>query len=155
VSAKTFPLDPASDTSGLSDCDCTEGIYAENVSVAARSFHDLTPEVLASKGMKLVDAHTQSATVRANDPSRTMAKGTAVKDAVNNAFASGLFSLSEIAFDRDHHRAWVGYSFWCGSWCGRGSTLVFEKVGGEWKKADRRCAVGSRRVCAKKRQLPI
>jgi hypothetical protein len=36
-------------------------------------------------------------------------------------------SLKEIAFDKDRHYAVVSYSFWCGSLCGHGKTMVFEK----------------------------
>jgi hypothetical protein len=37
------------------------------------------------------------------------------------------------------HYAVVSYRFWCGSLCGNGSTLVFEKFDGEWRRTDRRC----------------
>jgi hypothetical protein len=47
--------------------------------------------------------------------------------------------MSEIAFDKDHRFGVVSYSFWCGSLCGNGSTLVFEKVDGVWKNANRPC----------------
>jgi hypothetical protein len=89
--------------------------------------------------MKLVDPRVQSGIVRSNDPSNTIRDGKPVKDAVEAAFASGLFSMSEIAFDKEHHFAVVRYSFWCGSLCGHGSTLVFEKVNGEWRNANRLC----------------
>jgi hypothetical protein len=55
------------------------------------------------------------------------------------AFSSGLFSMSEIAFDKEHHFAAVRYSFWCGPLCGHGRTLVFENVNGEWRNANRNC----------------
>jgi hypothetical protein len=60
-------------------------------------------------------------------------------DPVEEAFANGLFTLSEIAFDTESNRALVSYSFICGSLCGSGNTWVFEKIGGEWKRVDRSC----------------
>jgi hypothetical protein len=89
--------------------------------------------------MKLVDPKKQTAMVRSHDPDNTMATGRTVKDAVSDAFAVGLFSMSETAFDVKHHYAIVRYDFWCGSLCGSGATLVFEKIGGEWKRTDREC----------------
>jgi len=137
VSAKTYPLDATS--SGLSNCQCLQGITLENLSPALHSFHDLPPGVLPGKKMKLVDPETQAATVRANDPDRTMRRGKTVPDAVRDAEATGLFSMSEIAFDREHHYAVVSYGYWCGALCGSGATLVFEKIGGTWKNTNRNC----------------
>jgi hypothetical protein len=137
VSAKTYPLDATSHRSEL-DCECLQDIYLEESSLAFHSFHRLTRDILPGKRMRLVDPETQAATVRANDPGRTMGEKT-VKQAVRDAFATGLFSLSEIAFDRDHRYAVVSYSFWCGMLCGNGATLVLEKIGGEWKITDRQC----------------
>jgi len=68
-----------------------------------------------------------------------MREGKSVEDAVRNAFATGLFSMSEIAFDKDHHHAVVSYSFWCGFLCGHGKTVVFEKVNGMWRNTNRNC----------------
>jgi len=89
--------------------------------------------------MRLVDASKQAIIVASNDPDRTMGKGESVEDAVNGAFATGLFSVSEIVFDSEHQHALVSYRFWCGSLCGSGATLVFEKVDGEWRSTDRMC----------------
>jgi hypothetical protein len=139
VSTKTFPLDLTFQSRGASDCGCWEGVDIESLSAATHAFHDLPSQALPDKYARLVDAKRQSAIVRANDPERTIGGRTPAKDAVKNALATGLFSMSEIAFDREHHLAWVSYSFWCGSLCGNGSTLVFEKIGTEWKKANRSC----------------
>lgn len=139
VSAATFPLDATSPLSGLSDCGCLQGINLGNISSPFHSFRDLTSGVLPGKNMRLVDAKRQAGIVHANDPHKTIGTGKTVKDAVRDAFATGLFSMSEIAFDTQHHFALVSYAFWCGSLCGNGATLVFEKIGGEWKRTDRRC----------------
>jgi len=137
VSVTTYPLDATS--TGLSNCQCLQGISLESLSPAFRSFHNLTREVLPGKNVRLVDRNRQAATVRANDPDRTMRRGKTVEDAVRDAFETGLFSMSEIAFDREHHYAVVSYGYWCGALCGSGATLVFEKIGGQWKRTDREC----------------
>lgn len=121
------------------ECGCLQGIRLDDSSSPFHSFRDLPPDVLLAKGMRLVDPKKQTATVRSHDPDNTMATGKTTKDAVSEAFAAGLFSMSEIAFDVEHHYAIVQYDFWCGSLCGSGGTLVFEKIGGEWKRTDREC----------------
>lgn len=68
-----------------------------------------------------------------------MHKGISVAEAVENGFAKGLFSLSEIAFDEERRHAVVSYGFHCGMKCGNGATLLFEKVNGKWKETDRTC----------------
>jgi hypothetical protein len=135
VSAKTYPLDASAPTTGFDRPECLNGVQLDNLSAVSHSYHELPPEVLPSKAMRIVDPKTHARIVRANDPSNTIRKGEPVKDAVEAAFATGLFSMSEIAFDKEHHFAAVRYSFWCGSLCGHGSTLIFEKVNGEWRNA--------------------
>jgi hypothetical protein len=123
----------------LSRNECLQGIQLENLSAVSHSFHELTPDVLAGTNARLVDPKKHAKTAHANDPDKTIREGKSVEDAVRNAFAAGLFSLSEIAFDKDHHYAAVSYSFWCGSLCGHGSTMVFEKINGVWRNANRNC----------------
>jgi hypothetical protein len=139
VSATTYPLDSSSPMNRLLDEECIKGIKLEKLDEVASSFHDLTADVLPSENMRLVDPSKQVKIVRDNDPDKTMRKGKSVDSAVKGAFAAALFSISEIAFDEGHHHAVVSYRFWCGSLCGNGAALVFEKVGGEWKRTDRNC----------------
>jgi hypothetical protein len=139
VSARTFPLEEASSSSGISECECLQGMQVGSLLSAFHSFHNLTPDVLPGKNMRLVDANKQAIIVSSNDPGKTIDRGNSVESAVKGAFATGLFSVSEIAFDSEHQHALVSYRFWCGSLCGSGATLVFEKVGGEWKSTDRMC----------------
>ena len=139
VSQMTYPLDPSSPMSDLQGAECLKGIHLENIAVVSHSFHELPPDVLPGKEMKLVDPQRQTKIVHSNDPSKTIRKGKPVKDAVESAFSTALFSMSEIAFDKEQRFAVVSYSFWCGSLCGNGSTLVFEKVKGEWRNAKRNC----------------
>jgi hypothetical protein len=85
--------------------------------------------------MVLVDPKKQGKIIRSNDPSNAIKKGKSVGNAVTDAFGTALFSMSEIAFDKDHHLAVVSYHFWCGSLCGNGSTIVFKKINGTWEKS--------------------
>lgn len=133
VSNTTYPLNSDSPASGLTSANCSN-IQLENLATASHSFHNLPPEVLQGDGMVLVDPKKQAKIVRSNDPSDTIAKGKSVKNAVTDAFGTALFSMSEIAFDKDHHFAVVSYHFWCGFLCGNGSTIVFEKIDGAWEK---------------------
>jgi hypothetical protein len=139
VSARTFPLDPTSPKNRLSGNACLDGIQLDNLATASRSFHDLAPDILPREQVRLVDPNKQKRIVQDNDPDKTMREGKSVGTAVKDAFSTALFSMSEIAFDKDRTHAVVSYSFWCGSLCGNGATWVFEKIGNEWKKTDRNC----------------
>lgn len=139
VSLATFPIDALSPSSNITNCTCVKDIAVASLFAASHSFHDLTRDTLPGNNMRLVDANEQSVSVRNNDPDKTVGEGMSVKKAVEDDFANGLFSLSEIAFDSDHHHALVSYSFRCGLLCGSGSTLMFEKIGGKWKRTDRIC----------------
>jgi hypothetical protein len=137
VSVRTYPLDLSSHNGVTADC--LRGIELQDLASVAHTFHVLTPNVLTVKNMRLVDPDKQSQIVRENDPDKTMRNGKSVSEAVRDAYSTALFSLSEIAFDKENHHAVVSYRYWCGARCGHGSTLVFEKVGNTWKKMDRHC----------------
>ncbi len=139
VSVATYPADALSPSHSIADCRCVKDIAVESLFAASHSFHNLTRDILPGRSMRLVDANEQAISIRNNDPGKRMGEGMPVKNAVANGFANGLFSLSEIAFDSDHHHALVSYGFRCGSLCGSGSILMFEKTGGEWKRTDRIC----------------
>jgi hypothetical protein len=134
VSNTTFPIDR-----DLSDCGCLKGIEPQTIVSAAHSFRILTGDVLGGKNIWLVDADKQAVIVQSNDPSNSIREGKSVDAAVNGAFSTGLFSMSEIAFDKEQRRALVSYSFVCGSLCGNGGVWLFEKVDGVWKKSERVC----------------
>ena len=137
LSNRTIPLDTR--FPDISDCACLTGIGVQNLMSASRSFHRLTRDVLSASNIRLVDANSQIRTVQKNDPRNWIGTGKSVKNAVNDAFATGLFSVSEVAFDKQHRRAQVMYTFVCGSLCGSGRTWQFEKVNGVWKKTDHVC----------------
>jgi hypothetical protein len=134
VSNRTFPIDR-----DLSDCGCLKGIGPENIASAAHTFHILTGGVLDGKNIRLVDEDKQALIVQSNDPSKSIREGKSVETAVNSAFSTGLFSVSEIAFDKEHRRALVSYAFVCGSLCGSGGVWLFEKIDGVWRKSEHAC----------------
>jgi hypothetical protein len=137
VSDRTFPIDAASLTDGISNCECLRGIEVQSVVNASHSFHTLTRAVFPERRILLVDEDKQLTTIQSSDPLNGMKAGKSLEKAVDDAFASGLFSMSEIAFDADHRQALVSYGFVCGSLCGSGGTLLLKKVDGAWKISDR------------------
>jgi len=140
VSDRTFPLDVASPANDISNCECLKGMELESLVRASHSFHPLTRDVFPETDIRLVNPSKQFTAIQNNDPQIGIGRGKSVETAVDDAFARGLFSMSEIAFDRDRHRALVRYSFACGSLCGNGGTWVLEKVDGAWRRTGRVCA---------------
>ena len=129
---RTFPLD-------ATNCECLKGMEIQSLVSASHSFHSLTRDVFPERSIRLINANEQVTTIQNNDPSNWIGRGKSVENAVNDAFTNGLFSMSEIAFDRDHRRALVSYSFVCGSLCGNCGTWLFEKVERVWRRTDRVC----------------
>lgn len=134
VSARTFSLQANLDSTALMDCACSVEIEPESLFGAAHSSHQLSADMVGR--VRLVDPHKEADVIQENDPQEAMGHG---MSAFKKALASGIFSLSEIAFDKEHKHAIVSFSFSCGSLCGTGSTWIFEKIGGEWKQTDRKC----------------
>ncbi len=132
VYSKTFPLEL-----DRIDCACFKGMDPGTVLAASHTYRYLNNSVVTGRYTTLVSPGSDAAHVR--DPQEGMQQGESVETAVDKAFDSGLLSLSQIAFDKEHHRAVVGYSFYCGSLCGSGYTVVLEKIGGEWKQTDQTC----------------
>jgi hypothetical protein len=92
---------------------------------------------VADKRVVLVDPDRQQETIKENDPQNLMKK--AIDDrqkitegqldrSIKSAFDSGLFTLSEIVFDKEHLHAVVSYSFVCGGtailWFSKGSATA-------------------------------
>lgn len=110
----------------------------EDSEPAPRELHRFRPEDVSDLGpvkLRLIDADRGSAEVKENDPEKGMREGKTVDAAVENGFRHGLFSLSEIRFNRQHTRAAVTYSFVCGGLCGNGGTMVMARqADGKWKR---------------------
>ena len=135
VANRTFPLDSVSRDS---TCECLRGLDVESLAHAFHSFHYLTHDDFSERNIRFVDAK-QFTAVQTDDPHNGMAEGKSIEKAVDDAVGSGLFSISEIAFDREHRVALVSYEFVCGSLCGSGGTWLLEKADGVWKRTDRAC----------------
>lgn len=92
------------------------------------------------KQIRIIDPALQNVLVERNDPSRTIIReGKPVDDAVRSAFESGVLTLSEIAFDKNHKYAVLSFSFHCGMLCGHGATVVLKKTGAGWRVTKRNC----------------
>ena len=136
LAAQTVPLDP---TNHSAENSCLKGIALQNLAEAGKTIHRLEPQITEGTKLRLSDAKQQLAKVKSTDPSHTIRKGKPVDDAVRDAFAAGLLSISEIAFDENHRHAFMSYGFYCGGLCGHGGNLVFERFGESWKLSNSFC----------------
>jgi hypothetical protein len=136
---QTEPLDQSSP---MFDKGCFNGIQIDTTQPSGLVVHRIDPTLVLNTRMTLVDPDQQRQTIEENDPQNLVKKavddGEKVTDvqldrSVENAFENGLFTFSEIVFDKEHRHAVVAYSFACGSLCGHGNTLVLKKVGKEWR----------------------
>ena len=93
-----------------------------------------------------VDPEQQTEIVKRNDPQNLIKSAIdnheSISDkqldgSVKQAFNSGLFTLSEIIFDKQHRHALVAYTFWCGMLCGHGNTLILKRFVKDWKVGKR------------------
>ena len=130
LSIRTVPVETESPFAGH---DCSKTLDMEPIQ--PNIVHSFKPDDLTRldiSSLRLVDPDQQGREVKKNDPGKKIRQGVSVDDTVKNGFAHALFSLSEIWFDKKHERAVVSYSFWCGSLCGNGGTLVIAKKGDQW-----------------------
>ena len=134
---RTVPLggtDPANEI-GRS---CGKGFDLEPVSpTMVHQFQVGDLAQLGSSKIALVGEKRGEKAVRDNDPWQSIQKGRSIDDSVRNGFAHGLFTLSEIQFDREHKHAIVSYGFVCGSLCGSDATVVLEKTADGWRERNR------------------
>jgi hypothetical protein len=130
-----------------SDVTCLIGFYIAVKKQTPPLIHRIGPALIVNMKIALVDPERQHQAVRDNDPDNLIRKATddhqkitdeQLDKSLKSAFDSGLFTLSEIAFDKDHHRAAVSYNFLCGRLCGNGHTLTLRKVANHWQ-VTRRC----------------
>jgi hypothetical protein len=127
------------------DTECFKGLNLEAALGTTAFIHRIGPELMVDK-IVLVDPDRQQGTIKENDPEKLMRKviddheqitDEQLDKSLERAFSSGLFTLSEIAFDKEHRRAVVSYGFVCGALCGHGNLLVLKKVGHNWKVSKR------------------
>ena len=135
----TDPLDGAEAKAG----GCFRGLELDGSKIddAATIVHHIDTNSFPGRNVRVVDPREQLKTVEKNDPQTTIFKeGKPVDAAVKGAFETGLFSFSEIVFDKSHAHAVVSYGFYCGGLCGHGRTLVLEKNKDGWKIKNRECS---------------
>ena len=96
---------------------CLHGIKLEKSDAASLDAHTLPQEIIP-------DAHRF----------RLVTIGSASEHQERLFRLSGLLRLSGIAFDTRHQYAVLNYDFHCGLLCGKGATVVFQKVGPTWKR---------------------
>jgi len=126
------------------DKDCLKGIDFDPANTSMSVVHKLDDRVTKmKKNTVLVNGELQQKKVEENDPQKLMKRaiddGERVTEkqldsSLREAFAAGLFTFSEIAFDKRHQRAVLAYSFVCGGLCGHGNTIVLKKVGEKWRR---------------------
>jgi hypothetical protein len=124
------------------DSDCTRSLGTmefDEPKPIDPTVHMLISSLAVAGHIVLVDRERQTEIVKQNDPSKTMREGKSVNRAVSDAFASGLFTLSEIMFDKGHRKAVMSYSFFCGRLCGNGAVIMLKRVGGKWKVTKQSC----------------
>ncbi|HEY5029734.1 MAG TPA: hypothetical protein VIK39_15105 [Candidatus Angelobacter sp.] len=125
--------------------DAKSCLKSANIQLAATHpsvVHRLSGAIALGPKMVFVDPDKQNETVKKNDPGNLIRSAiddhqtlsdNELEKSVKQAFATGLFTFSEIAFNRQHTRAALWYSFSCGGLCGHGNTVVLKKVNGKWK----------------------
>lgn len=124
------------------DADCSQSfgqMEFDNPKQTDPIVHMLDPNLAVVGHIALVDSAGQAEKVKQNDPSKTMSEGKSVDRAVNDAFASGLLTLSEIVFDKNHSKAVMSYSFFCGKLCGNGAVVLLKRVGRKWRVTKQSC----------------
>lgn len=112
--------------------ECTAG---QQQWVAGQSTTDFAEGLGKLRYVHLVDPETWKAT----DPRALIGRGKSVEDAVQAGFDHGLLTLSALRYDPTHHRAAMTYAFVCGSLCGNGGVVLFEKTNTGWKESRKDC----------------
>ncbi len=129
-----------------SDKACFKRMELGDIKLPGPVIHRLEPSLVSNPKIVLVDPERQQGAIKENDPQNLIKKAIddhekvtdeQLDESVKQAFQTGLFTLSEIVFDKEHRRAVVAYSFVCGMLCGNGNTLVLKKVGQHWRVTKR------------------
>jgi len=108
--------------------------------------HRLDALVRSDSKLALVESKKHQQAIDDNDPQKLLKSAIddgkkvdedELSESVKRAVASALFTFYEIAFDKEHKRALLSYSFVCGGLCGHGETMVLRRSGKNWKIAKR------------------
>jgi hypothetical protein len=131
------------DRSGFGvDEDCFKSIQAQPTKDSVLIIHKLDRSLALDKRFSLVGPGHQQDKIKENDPQKLIKSAIdnhqkvadkQVNESVKRAFETGLFTLSEILFDKQQRHALVAYSFVCGGLCGNGNLLALTRFGKKWK----------------------
>lgn len=132
IAQDTVPFD--ADEDDFSGCMKT---FARNSSHASIR-HTFRVDAFEKQNARLVDPEKHAI----RDPGDAIGHGESVDSAVEAGFREGLFTFSEIVFNRSHTRAAFSYSFHCGRLCGHGETVIFEVTRGQWMRSKAQCGPG-------------
>jgi len=139
---RTTPLERSEGSSVLG---CRRGITPDDAN-SAPIVHRIGPSAMLGPKLVLVASERQQERINENDPQNLIKRAIddheqvtdrQLDDSVKQAFETGVFTLSEIAFDKQHVYAVVAYNFVCGGLCGNGNTLLLKKVRKKWKVTKR------------------
>lgn len=115
--------------------ECLKRFTAQELHPAHQQGHQFDADSTKDWPVVLIDAKK----AKLQDPEDLIRKGVPVEEAVKAGFASGHFTLSEIVFNQDHTLAVFSYGFHCGSLCGNGGTVLYEKKDDTWSRSSARC----------------
>ena len=116
--------------------DCAKQIGKPNTQwLAGSSIADLRSVLGKSQSLHFINPKTWHPL----DPGALMRSGASVGSAVSAGMAQGLITLSAITFNRAHDIAVFNFSFVCGSLCGTGSIVVFQKTQSGWVQSKANC----------------
>jgi hypothetical protein len=138
--------EPLGDSRPMFDEACFKEVEASVPKPSVPISHSLETSQMPDIQIVFVDPDRQQKLIDKNDPQNLVTKAiddhehrhcAQVDESVKDAFEVGMFTLSEILFDKQHRRAAVAYSFVCGGLCGNGDTLILTKSGKSWKVTKR------------------
>ena len=132
--AKT-PLHVANTTEPLSIDDDNQGCLKDFPKTHAVAVHSVPAHAFDGLNVLLVDPRLH----QKRDPGDAIRNGEPVDDAVRAGIAAGMFTFSEMVFNRDRTRSAFTYSFVCGGLCGNGGTIIFQHKNGKWVQQKNAC----------------
>jgi hypothetical protein len=127
----TAPLDLANDLK--ENKECFSGITFDNLKGTRKETHKLDTAFESGRDLRLVDEAQQTAIREA------ITHGMSTTNIGQLTLQANLLQVSEMAFDKDDRFAAIRYTFSCGVVCGKGGVVVFERIGGAWRDAQRPC----------------
>ena len=130
----TEPLDLTNDLNEEKNKECFGGISFTSVRGAGKDIHKLETSLTSERDLRLVNKAEQAAIRQA------ITHGLSATTVGKITLQANVLQLSEIAFDNAQRFAAIRYTFTCGTLCGKGGVVIFEKLADGWRDANRPCA---------------